>query len=54
MKSATYIASLLILLAVLGSAQLLFAQGTDLGTITGSVTDSTGAYGQRKGTITVQ
>jgi hypothetical protein len=43
MKAATYFASLLILLAALGSAQLLFAQGTDLGTITGSVTDSTGA-----------
>src|SRR5258705_9963955 len=43
MKSATYIASLLIVLAVLGSAQLLFAQGTDLGTITGLVTDGTGA-----------
>jgi hypothetical protein len=40
MKSATY---LLILLAVLGSAQLVHAQGTDLGTITGAVTDSTGA-----------
>src|SRR6266576_1383960 len=43
MKSATYIASLLILLAALGSTQPMFAQGTDLGTITGSVTDSTGA-----------
>lgn len=43
MKFNTCLASLLILLLALGSAQCLFAQGTDLGTITGSVTDSTGA-----------
>jgi len=43
MKSATYIASLLILVAALGSAQLVCAQGTDLGTIRGAVTDPSGA-----------
>ena len=43
MKSAKSIATLLILLAGLGSAQFLFGQGTDLGTVTGLVTDGTGA-----------
>src|SRR5512142_401683 len=43
MKSAMWSVRLLILLAVVGSAQFLFAQGTDLGTITGLVTDGTGA-----------
>ena len=43
MKSTKCFALFLILLAVLGSAQLVFAQGTDLGTITGTVTDGTGA-----------
>ncbi len=43
MKLTKCFALLLILLAALGSAQLMFAQGTDLGTITGSVTDGTGA-----------
>jgi hypothetical protein len=43
MKSAMRFSLLLILLAALGSAQFLLAQGTDLGTITGLVTDSTGA-----------
>jgi hypothetical protein len=43
MKSATTVILLLTLLATLGSAQFLFAQGTDLGTIAGLVTDSTGA-----------
>jgi hypothetical protein len=36
-------ALLLILLSALGTAQFLFAQGTDLGTIVGVVTDATGA-----------
>jgi len=43
MKSATWFVRLLVLLAVIGSAQFLFAQGTDLGTITGLVTDGSGA-----------
>ncbi len=43
MKSSTWFVRFLVLLAVLGSAQFLFAQGTDLGTITGLVTDGTGA-----------
>src|SRR5882672_629779 len=43
MKSTKCFALFLILLAALGSTQLVFAQGTDLGTITGAVTDSTGA-----------
>jgi hypothetical protein len=43
MKSSTWFVRLLVLLAVIGSAQFLFAQGTDLGTITGLVTDGTGA-----------
>jgi hypothetical protein len=43
MKFNTCLVSLLSLWLALGSAQCLFAQGTDLGTITGSVTDSTGA-----------
>jgi len=42
MKLAACLAILLIL-ATFGGAQFLFAQGTDLGTITGTVTDSTGA-----------
>ena len=43
MKSSTGLAIRLILLVALGSAQFLFAQGTDLGTIRGLVTDSSGA-----------
>ncbi len=43
MKFATYFALFLILLAVFAGAQPAFAQGTDLGTITGTVTDGTGA-----------
>jgi len=43
MKSATCFAFSLILLSAFGSPQFLFAQGTDLGTITGLVTDGTGA-----------
>src|ERR1700745_2383259 len=43
MKFAKSFALFLILLAALGSTQLMFAQGTDLGTITGSVTDASGA-----------
>jgi hypothetical protein len=43
MKFATYFALFLILLVVLAGAQPAFAQGTDLGTITGLVTDGTGA-----------
>jgi hypothetical protein len=43
MKFATLLARLLVLLAVLGVTQSLFGQGTDLGTITGLVTDGTGA-----------
>jgi hypothetical protein len=43
MKSAKYFALLLTLLSAFGGAQFLFAQGTDLGTITGLVTDGTGA-----------
>jgi hypothetical protein len=43
MKSTKCFALFLILLAALGSAQLMFAQGTDLRTITGLVTDGTGA-----------
>ncbi len=43
MKSAIYFASLLILLSVLGGGQFLFAQGTDLGTIRGTVKDPSGA-----------
>src|SRR5438105_3780163 len=42
MKLATCFAILLIL-ATFGSVQFLFAQGTDLGTIAGAVTDGTGA-----------
>src|SRR5215468_9740070 len=43
MKFTKYFASFLILLAALASSQLVFAQGTDLGTITGVVTDPSGA-----------
>jgi len=43
MKFATYFALFLMLLAVFAGAQPAFAQGTDLGTITGTVTDGTGA-----------
>ena len=43
MKFATCFALFLILLAVFAGAQPAFAQGTDLGTITGTVTDGTGA-----------
>jgi hypothetical protein len=43
MKSAKYFSLLLTLLSAFGGAQFLFAQGTDLGTITGLVTDGTGA-----------
>src|SRR5215475_1972427 len=43
MKSTKFIALFLILLAALASSQLVFAQGTDLGTITGVVTDPSGA-----------
>src|SRR5512141_2028859 len=43
MKSATHLAKWLVLLVVISSAEFLLAQGTDLGTITGSVTDSSGA-----------
>lgn len=43
MKSAVSFALLLVLLVTVGCAQFLFAQGTDLGTIRGLVTDSSGA-----------
>jgi len=43
MKSATCCALFLILLLAFGSSQFLFAQGTDLGTIGGLVTDTSGA-----------
>src|SRR6185369_11536723 len=43
MKAATWFVRFLVLLSILGLAQFLFAQGTDLGTITGSVTDGSGA-----------
>ena len=43
MKSATWFTLLLILLVAFGSGQFVFGQGTDLGTIRGLVTDSTGA-----------
>ena len=43
MKIAPCFARFLILLAALAGTQLLFAQGTDLGTITGLVTDNSGA-----------
>ncbi|HEX9109949.1 MAG TPA: carboxypeptidase-like regulatory domain-containing protein, partial [Terriglobales bacterium] len=43
MKSAMCFALFLILLLAFGGGQFLFAQGTDLGTITGLVTDGTGA-----------
>ena len=43
MKAMKYFALVLVLVLACGSGQSLFAQGTDLGTITGSVTDSSGA-----------
>jgi Carboxypeptidase regulatory-like domain len=43
MKSATCFALILILLSAFGGAQFVFAQGTDLGTIRGVVTDPSGA-----------
>src|SRR6267142_4697056 len=43
MNPAKYLACLLVLVLGNGCAQTLFAQGTDLGAIHGSVTDSTGA-----------
>jgi Carboxypeptidase regulatory-like domain/TonB dependent receptor len=43
MKSATCFALILILLSAFGGGQFLFAQGTDLGTISGLVTDASGA-----------
>src|SRR5882762_9508537 len=43
MKSAPCFALSLLLLSAFGSPRFLFAQGTDLGTITGLVTDGTGA-----------
>src|SRR5436305_11693151 len=43
MKLATRLAILLALAVGVGSAQLLLAQGTDLGTIRGTVTDPSGA-----------
>ena len=43
MKRMTYFALVLVLVLACGSGQSLFAQGPDLGTITGSVTDSSGA-----------
>jgi len=43
MNPAKYLACLLVLVLGNGCAQTLFAQGTDLGAIRGSVTDSTGA-----------
>src|SRR5882757_5752581 len=43
MNTAKYLACLLALVLGFGSAHFLLAQGTDLGTIRGSVADSTGA-----------
>src|SRR4030095_2552784 len=43
MKATTCFLLGLILLFASGNSPLLFAQGTDLGTIAGSVTDSSGA-----------
>jgi hypothetical protein len=43
MRSVTRFALFLLLLSALATAQFLFAQGTDLGTIVGVVTDSSGA-----------
>ena len=43
MTSVKCFALLLTLLAALGAANLVFGQGTDLGTIRGTVKDSTGA-----------
>ncbi|HET6181337.1 MAG TPA: carboxypeptidase-like regulatory domain-containing protein, partial [Candidatus Sulfotelmatobacter sp.] len=43
MKSSRYFALLFVLLSVFGSAPYLWAQGTDLGTIRGTVTDVSGA-----------
>ena len=43
MKSATQFANWIVLLLMIGTSQFLIAQGSDLGTITGTVTDSSGA-----------
>jgi hypothetical protein len=43
MKSARYFALLFVLLLAFGSAQFLLAQGTDLGTLQGTVKDPSGA-----------
>src|SRR5580765_8682174 len=43
MTFAKFLAVLLVLTTTVGCAQFLLAQGTDLGTIRGSVTDSSGA-----------
>ena len=43
MKLVKYLACLLVFVLAIGSARLLFAQGTDLGTIRGSVSDASGA-----------
>ena len=43
MTLAKCLTCLLVMVLSLASAQLLFARGTDLGTIRGSVTDATGA-----------
>ena len=43
MKSALRLVFVLSLIVGLAGTQFLFAQGTDLGTIRGTVTDSTGA-----------
>jgi hypothetical protein len=43
MKRAVYLTLLLILVGAFGGAPFALAQGTDLGTIAGSVTDSSGA-----------
>jgi len=43
MTFAKFLAVLLVLTITVGCAQFLLAQGTDLGTIRGSVTDSSGA-----------
>src|SRR4029077_9894355 len=43
MKLVQFLASLLLLALVCGCAQTLLAQGTDLGTIQGTVKDSSGA-----------
>jgi hypothetical protein len=53
MRSATRFACILLVLSALGSVHFLFAQGTDLGTIRGTVKDASGAViGDAKVTIT--